>query len=270
MVRLVIWPTFATRKPESALMLIHELTRRGNQLFRWRSFIPLILVPPALVLAYDALERAEALGWQAMCWAVGVLGVVIRAKTIGHVPPGTSGRNTSEGQVAESLNTRGMYSLVRHPLYLGNYFMWMALVLATGRLDFALLVTLAYMMYYLRIAMAEEAFLAEKFGSTYSDWAATVPAFVPKFWGTPRSSWTPAGNSFSLRHVIKREYNGVFAIVFGMFFLEAARTAGLGSPAWNTTAWQAGLGGSVGLFLFLRFLKKRTRVLHVEGREFNA
>ena len=55
-----------------------------------------------------------------------------------------------------------------------------------------------------------------------------------------------------------------------MFVLEAARTAGLGAPAWNTTAWQAGLGGSVVLFLFLRFLKKRTRVLHVEGREFNA
>ena len=128
-------------------MLIHELPRRGNQLFRWRSFIPLVLVPPALVLAYDAPDRAGVMGWQVMCWAVGLLGVVIRAKTIGHVPPGTSGRNTSEGQVAETLNTHGMYSLVRHPLYLGNYFMWMALVLATGRLDFALVVTLLYMMY---------------------------------------------------------------------------------------------------------------------------
>ena len=67
--------------------------------------------------------------------------------------------------------------------------------------------------------MAEEAF-GGKFGEKYQDWAVTVPAFVPKFWGTPRSS-APAGNAFSLRHVIKREYNGVFAIVFGLFFLEA-------------------------------------------------
>ncbi len=251
-------------------MLIQELSRRGNQFFRWRSFIPLMLVPPAIVLAYDAPPCAGDWGWRAMCWTVGVLGVLVRAKTIGLVPPGTSGRNTSEGQVAESLNTRGMYSLVRHPLYLGNYFMWMALVLATGRLDFALVVTLLYMMYYLRIAMAEEAFLADKFGKTYSEWAATVPAFVPKFWGNPRSAWTPAGNAFSLRHVIKREYNGVFAIVFGMFFLEAARSAGIGAPAWNSSEWQAGLGGSVALFLLLRFLKKRTRILHVEGREFNS
>ena len=68
----------------------------------------------------------------------------------------------------------------------------------------------------------------------------------------------------------KAKDNGVFAIVFGMFFLEAARTAGLGAPAWNTEAWQAGLGGSLATFLFLRFLKKRTRVLHVEGREFSS
>ena len=78
-------------------MLIHELERRGNVFFRWRSFIPLILVPPALVLAYDAPARAGDAGWQAMCW-VWAFGVVIRAKTIGHVPPGTSGRNTAEGQ----------------------------------------------------------------------------------------------------------------------------------------------------------------------------
>ena len=129
--------------------------------------------------------------------------------------------------------------------------------------------TLVYMMYYLRIAMAEEAFwraslaLLQRLGSHRASLRAQIL-------GNARSSWTPAGNAFSLRHVIKREYNGVFAIVLGMVFLEAARTAGLGDPAWNTATWQAGLGGSVATFLFLRFLKKRTRVLHVEGREFSS
>ena len=165
-------------------MLIQELSRRGNQFFRWRSFIPLMLVPPAIVLAYDAPPCAGDWGWRAMSWTVGILGVLVRAKTIGHVPPGTSGRNTSEGQVAESLNTRGMYSLVRHPLYLGNYFMWMALVLATGRLDFALVVTLLYMMYYLRIAMAEEAFLAGKFGRTANGLQPCLPS-CPSFGAPP-------------------------------------------------------------------------------------
>ncbi|MDA0728787.1 MAG: isoprenylcysteine carboxylmethyltransferase family protein [Bacteroidetes bacterium] len=249
-------------------MLIHELPRRGNSLFRWRSFIPLILVPPAMWMAWDAPFWADSWEWQATCWGLGFLGVAIRAKTIGHVPPGTSGRNTSEGQVAETLNTRGMYSLVRHPLYLGNFFMWMALVMATGRMGFALVVALLYMMYYVRIAMAEEAFLAGKFGQKYRDWAATVPAFVPKFWGRPQSRWSSAGNAFSLRHVIKREYNGVFALVFGFFFLDAARTAGMGIPSCAEMPWQLGLAVSVTSFAVLRFVKKRTRLLHVEGREF--
>ena len=32
----------------------------------------------------------------------------------------TSGRNTHD-QVADSLNTSGIYSIVRHPLYVGNF-----------------------------------------------------------------------------------------------------------------------------------------------------
>ncbi|MGB8874133.1 MAG: hypothetical protein WCC75_12145, partial [Desulfobaccales bacterium] len=41
-------------------------------------------------------------------------------------PRGTSGRNT-QGQVAETLNTTGIYSLVRNPLYLGNFLIWLGL-----------------------------------------------------------------------------------------------------------------------------------------------
>lgn len=44
--------------------------------------------------------------------------------TIGQVPKGTSGRNTSQ-QVADTLSTDGVYSVVRHPLYLGNFLMCM-------------------------------------------------------------------------------------------------------------------------------------------------
>jgi hypothetical protein len=161
-----------------------------------------------------------------------------------------------------------MYSLVRHPLYLGNYLMWMGLVLATGRMDFALVVTLLYMMYYLRIAMAEEAFLEGKFGEAYAEWSQRVPAFVPGRWGARRSAWTPAGNAISWRHVLKREYNGTYALVLGYFALDAVRSAGAGEPSHLTTGWQAGLAGCTLAFLVLRFLKKRTQVLHVEGREF--
>jgi hypothetical protein len=62
----------------------------------------------------------------------------------------------------------------------------------------------------------------------------------------------------------------VFALVLGFFFLDAFRTWGDGMASWATLAWQIGMASSVVVFLVLRFLKKRTTVLHVEGREFKA
>lgn len=81
----------------------------------------------ALVILFEAdvhLPMFEST-WAWSCIAVSLFGLLIRAVTIGFTPKGTSGRNTKEGQVAEVLNTKGIYSVVRHPLYLGNYFMWL-------------------------------------------------------------------------------------------------------------------------------------------------
>ena len=52
----------------------------------------------------------------------------------------TSGRSTKE-QVADALNTKGIYSTVRHPLYLGNYFMWIGIVMFTYNIWFVLVVS---------------------------------------------------------------------------------------------------------------------------------
>ena len=55
-----------------------------------------------------------------------IVGFLVRFYTIGTTPKGTSGRNTQE-QVADVLNFDGMYSMLRHPLYLGNYLIWFGL-----------------------------------------------------------------------------------------------------------------------------------------------
>jgi len=60
---------------------------------------------------------------------VSILGETIRIFTVGYAPRNTSGRNTIAGQIADELNTSGIYSLVRHPLYLGNFFIWLGPVL---------------------------------------------------------------------------------------------------------------------------------------------
>ena len=121
------------------MAMIEEFERTGNWLFKGRSFFPLIwyvLMALVIGMGWDPYFRTFDASVTWSCIAVSMFGQFIRALTIGYTPRGTSGRNTAEGQIAEVLNTRGMYSLVRHPLYLGNYFMWLGLGNAGSEVDF--------------------------------------------------------------------------------------------------------------------------------------
>ena len=96
------------------------------------------------------------------------------------MPIGTSGRNTKQ-QKAVSVNKSGIYSIVRHPLYLGNYFMWLGMFLLIPIIWLQIVFSLIYWIYYERIMIAEEEYLRDKFGSDYTNWASRTPAFIPSF-----------------------------------------------------------------------------------------
>jgi len=97
------------------MALIEEFDSSGNWLFRWRSFLPLFLYVLAfvIILAADTSHVPHNhLGWGMICLSISLFGQLIRAITIGFTPKSTSGRNTKAGQVAEVLNTKGIYSTV--------------------------------------------------------------------------------------------------------------------------------------------------------------
>jgi len=252
------------------MALIEELDRSGNWLFRWRSFLPLVLyVLAALVIAVEADVHMPMYNqtWALACMGVSLFGQLIRAITIGHTPKGTSGRNTKEGQVAEVLNTKGIYSVVRHPLYLGNFFMWLGIIVYVGNWWFTLVCSLLFWVYYERIMFAEEFFLRKKFGQAYLNWSEKVPAFWPRLF-----QWKSSGVEFSMRNVLKREYNGFFAIFLSFTLLDAMKNyVHYGFSTWQdliTPFWMYALAISFTIFIVLRSLKKYTQVLNVEGREF--
>jgi len=190
------------------MALIHSFEKSGNYLFRNRGHIPVILFVLAVPIIYitdtSYYSRTTILFIQIFSIAVSATGFFIRAVTIGTTPAGTSGRNTKEGQVAEQLNTTGIYSVIRHPLYLGNYLMWIGIVLFTYNIYFVIIISLAYWLYYERIMFAEERFLEKKFGQDYLDWSLQAPAFFPSF-ARYRKNTVP----LSLKSILRREYSGV-------------------------------------------------------------
>ncbi|MCF8364682.1 MAG: isoprenylcysteine carboxylmethyltransferase family protein [Bacteroidales bacterium] len=247
------------------MALIHSFESSGNFLFKNRSFIPVILfvlaVPVVYLTNYAFANYILQTGITIFAILLSLAGLIVRAITIGTTPAGTSGRNTKEGQVAEELNTGGIYSVIRHPLYLGNYLMWIGIVIFTFNIYFIIIVSLAYWLYYERIMFAEERFLEKKFGKPYLDWSMTAPAFIPSFKNYRKSNLV-----FSIKSVFRREYSGVLATVFGFAFIDNLRIF-LEYQQFDPSRISNIVLACTGLAAFiLRTLKHHTTVLHEKGR----
>ena len=242
--------------------LREEFENVGNWLFRWRSYLPIAL---ALVLVLGLRENRlqhfmPSLGWTLLCFAVSWLGLTVRILTVGFTPKGTSGRNTLN-QRADELNTSGIYSTVRHPLYLGNFLMWLGVAMYCQLWWLVSIVCLLFWLYYERIMFAEEEFLRRKFGEAYVKWGSQTPAFIPSF-----KNFRKPNLPFSTRNVLKREYSGLLGMIaaFGLMGLSehivVQGRIGL-DPTWQ---WICVIG--VLLYVVLRTVRKTTNVFEVEGR----
>ncbi len=245
------------------MALIHELERTGNWLFKRRSWLPVFLVAAGFSVMYflpsSGFEYKPGLEIIIIC--ISLLGELIRIMTVGFAPGNTSGRNTSKGQIADEINVTGIYSVIRHPLYVGNYFMWLGPSLFLRSAWFAIVFSLVYWIYYERIMFAEEQFLRRKFGEAYDKWSDKVKAVIPSFRKYIRPSLP-----FSLRTVMRREYNS-FVNIFVIFitldlFRNFIITGGL-----EITPFYAWVGAvALLIWIILRTIHKTTSWLTVEGR----
>lgn len=198
------------------MALQEEFEQQGNWLFKHRSYLPLFVLLIGLALFIKKEINPEdfiltgttyEFYYEMLALAISIVGFWVRAYTVGHTPKNTSGRNTTEGQVADTLNTTGIYSIVRHPLYLGNFLMWFGPAMLTGHFWFIVSFCLYYWVYYERIMFAEEQFLRKKFGKVYLEWAEKVPAFIPRF-----KSFKKSNLPFNWKKVLRKEKNGLLAL----------------------------------------------------------
>ncbi|WP_432412778.1 methyltransferase family protein [Rasiella sp. SM2506] len=242
------------------MALQEELKTQGDFLFKNRSYLPLVILGVGLSVyihtEYFEIETPETWfseSFEYICLGVSLIGLLIRVITVGHTPKNTSGRNTNEGQLAAELNTTGIYSMVRHPLYLGNFFMWLGVAMLTENAWFSIAFVFFYAFYYERIMYAEENFLRNKFGQVYLNWAARVPAFLPSF-----KNYSKAKYPFSLKKVLKKEKNGLCAVFLLFWIFDVVGDFVEKEPfEFETGFWFYGAIITTVLYLVLKVMKKR-------------
>jgi len=246
------------------MLLRKKMSTTGNFLFRWRSYLPLLMIVLILLamqnFEYPLYNEIFDELWEIGCLMVSLLGLAVRIATIGYTPKGTSGTNSSR-QIAEVLNTTGMYSTTRNPLYLGNLLICFGISLFPRLWWFSLIVLLVFWLYYERIVFAEEEFLEEKFGQSFVEWAERTPAFIPRF-----QNWEHSEMTFSFRKVLKNEYKTFYAIVVALFTFEIIGDLYSTNRLELDAMWLIIISVSSLFYITVRILKKKTRVLDVGGR----
>jgi protein-S-isoprenylcysteine O-methyltransferase Ste14 len=245
------------------MALVHEFENSGNWLFKRRSWLPVFMIVAGIIMMYMGNRQAILFDMrdELIILGVSLFGQVIRILTVGFTPKNTSGRNTVNGQIADELNVTGIYSLLRHPLYLGNFFMWLGPVLFLRSLSFTIVFVLLFWLYYERIMFAEEQFLRRKFGEIYDKWSETVHSFIPYSF-----RYIPSNLHFSVRNVLKREYNS-FINIFAIFILlDLFRNYFLSERIYLTMMWVYLFVSAFIIWIIVRTIHKRTQWLEVEGR----
>jgi len=245
------------------MALVHEFESSGNWLFKRRSWLPVFMVVAGIFAMYMGNRQAILFDMrdELIFLGVSLLGQAIRILTVGFAPKNTSGRNTAGGQIADELNVTGIYSILRHPLYLGNFFMWLGPVLFIRSFVATLVFVLLYWLYYERIMFAEEQFLRRKFGEIYDKWSETVSSFIPYSF-----KYIPSKLHFSVRNVLKREYNSFINIFVVFTLLDLFRNYFLSERIYLTGMWIYLMVSTFIIWITVRTIHKRTRWLEVEGR----
>jgi protein-S-isoprenylcysteine O-methyltransferase Ste14 len=237
------------------------LVRYGNFLFKYRD-----QVFPAVLLAlflfthphwptgrddYDGIS--DLIGF-----CVALLGQILRSAVVGYAYIIRGGRDKKV--YAEELVTRGFFNHSRNPLYVGNLLILFGLLIIWNAPIAYIIGVPFFVLGYVAIVAAEEAFLRRKFGAEYDAYAARVPRWWVRLGGFRDSM---EGMEFNWRRVVVKEYGSAAYWVAGAFALMLADS--LVYQPWSAhrtrnTLFVIGIALVVALWSWARWLKKSKRL----------
>ena len=245
-------------------MISHYSEKIGNVFFKYRSYIPILacflFFVGLLHFRYPHNEHSYDLLWEFLCVTISFVGLALRFYIVSHTPRGTSGRN-SKKQRADSLNTTGMYSVIRHPLYLANFIIWVGISLFIHQIWFSAVFISIFILFYVPIIYVEENFLKNKFGDEYIKWQKKTPLFYLKI-----KNWEPPTMDFSIKTGLRKEYHTFFAIITTYMLMELIGDYKVSGEIEFDPFWVIFFGIGLVIYLTIRFLVKKTTLLKKPGR----
>ena len=193
--------------PNAAPISAAEQTRSariGATLFRNRSWLPVLFIGVPL-LSPGHMSAAA--------WMVGAVAIILGEwiRLAGVAAAGTVTRRRSRR--VQRLVTYGIFSWVRNPLYVGNFFIWMGFVVISGVLWFLPLAILIFAIEYTYIVAYEEGVLESIFGQEYLDYKKTTPRWIPRPPAHPESGLHDWGEAWRSEISTFMQY-GALVVVF--------------------------------------------------------
>lgn len=149
--------------------------RLGEWLFKKRDYTPVPLIAAALVLMYVYGIRPDQRSVLAGAVFI-VLGELVRFWGVSYIGPVSRTRTRATGSLQDS----GPYSVVRNPLYVGNFFLSLGLVIVSNIWYLVPVYVFLFGFQYHYIVQWEEWNLRGKFGAEYENYCQQVPRWVPK------------------------------------------------------------------------------------------
>ncbi len=245
------------------MLISQRFNQQGQWLFKRRGYLPIIILFAGLITLYFSLDSygsEKKISYQHLLFVaieLSMIGMITRIYTVGYSAAFTSGRNT-ENQVADELNTSGSYSVVRHPLYLGNFIIYLGISILTNNIIFILFFILIFFIYYERIIYAEEAFLLNKFGKIYSSWCKETPAIIPAL----RKHRNPS-RAFDWWKAFEREKSGIMSYFIVLFVFQVVRCFSIDGNYIAECGWAFGAGLVATAYYFTMKILSRKKILAI-------
>lgn len=239
------------------------MIRIGNFFFKYRNFL-FIFLYLLLFIPSPKLFTPKYFGPNYLYWPIvsGLLitiaGELIRGATIGlaYIIRGGKG-----GKVhADQLVTEGIFNHCRNPLYVGNILMLLGVGVLANSLIYVAVVIPLFILIYHTIVLAEEKYLQNKFGESYTAYCNSVNRWIPSLKNLP---FTFQSMKFNRNRWILKEYNTLYVWLTGITLLLLFKYPQL--TGFNDRKRNLLIGIILPLlgipYLFIRYLKKSKRLM---------